>query len=290
MAGEMARTDVRSDPGSEYNSVAYTKNMLLSLFGRPEMEPTEDNPVYAEVDIFDVHQDVAAAVLEHAAPCFHATAAITRVDNVFVWMDLLEVDSSRFETVLIPPEKYSRIVVPIGTVDISVLDTTERLTSAYRTMRRVRQGGSYVINARLFEGAGFGMAAAVMVGSEETWDLEDATLSNHLPVTTVESAMQWLLENHPDYYMGAVIEGKVEGKQGRVIPAPARAPEISGGPGKKGYRYAYQVGSFEDQPKRRQLIRQEARVKGVTLGAREYEDVWQRLAEMNDASEEDDEF
>lgn len=263
----------------------YTQNNLMALIGY-EMDINEDNPLFARVMLFDVAEDEREPSDEVGYAV--GDAAIVKVDSMFVHMDMLKVDSSRTATAMIAPEKFDRVVVPMGMLSLSPIDSNPALRGAYDTLRNRRRAGSFRIFARLFEGAGFGAAAAAMPNSEVEWDLKDEKLKNGLAVDSMEKALKWLLENHPDYYMGAIVEGQVPGMRRRIIPAPARAPQSTPSAGRKGYQNDYKPGDFEDYVKRRRYARTMARAMGLQMGPKEYEEVWGRLC-AEAAREDEDE-
>jgi len=267
--------------------VIYTRNNLAAVIGegRDIDAISAANPLFAEVTIYDVAEEMRTPQDEvgYAA----GVAAIVEVDAMFAHMDMLQVESFRTISSMIEPEKDSRLVVPLNMLSVSVLDSTVKLRSAYQTLLSKRKAGSYRIFGRLFEGAGFGAAAAAMPGSEVEWDLKDAKLQDNTEVDTMSKAVRWLLENHPDYYMGAIIEGQVNGMRRRIIPAPARAPQVTPKDGRKGYQNDYAPGDFEDYVKRRRYVRRQAVGMGLKLGPKEYEAVWSRLCSA--AAEGDDE-
>lgn len=264
----------------------YTRNGLMALIGH-EREISEKNPLFAHVTLFDIAEDSRS--LSDEVGYAVGEAAIVKVDAAFVYMDMLRVEPSRTVTALIVPEKYARVVVPLGMLHISLMDSTPELRGAHNTLRNRRKAGSFKIFGRLFEGAGFGAAAAAMPGSEVAWDLKDEKLKNGLLVDTSDKALQWLLENHPDYYMGAIVEGQVPGMRRRIIPSPARAPMEIPKTGREGHQHDYKPGDFEDYVKRRRYARTMARSMGLKMGPKEYETVWGRLcAEAADGDDEDE--
>lgn len=272
---------------TELHEIVRDQNKLFALIGR-DAKVDEDNPVYAEVSLYDASQEDPDRM--DAVPYANGTAAIIKLDGAFVHMDMLKCEPSRAESMMMPPERYSRVVAPLGFLGVRILNSTDDLRGAYSSLRNRRRAGHYRISARLFEGAGYNMAAPAMVGSEQEWDLAEARLDDGRFVGSVDEAIQWLIEQHPDYYMGAIIEGSVGGMRSALIPPPARAPMdgVRPRPLGNGIRNDYRAGDYEDHQKRRRYVRMKAEAKGCEMGPREYAKKWQELFDHADEDEDDD--
>lgn len=243
--------------------------MYIALKSRNDITPylegvTEKNPLFVEAHLFDVDEDGKDCGDADAAPFAVCEGAVTGADGMFVYLDVIKAARpSRQMTICLEPKKYAHLMMPFGLLGIEILASTEERRGIYESMRSMRASGCYQVRARLYEGTGYGMGAAAVPGSEERWDLSMAKLADKTACRSVDAAEKWLLENHPDYWMGAIIEGQTEGMPKRIIP----------GPGK----FNYPDGAHEDVARRRATAQEQAEYLNVSLGPKEYLRRWREL-------------
>ena len=101
------------------------------------------------------------------------------------------------------------------------------------------------------------------VVDEKEWDITDAK--------STQDCEKWLLENHPDYYMGCSIQQRCPSGDFLIMPAPSGE---------------YPEGMFETIENRRKYAAMMSRSYGVDLGPAEFSDKSNRRLPNVDISDE----
>ena len=101
------------------------------------------------------------------------------------------------------------------------------------------------------------------VVDEKEWDITDAK--------STQDCEKWLLENHPDYYMGCSIQQRCPSGDFLIMPAPSGE---------------YPEGMFETIENRRKYAAMMSRSYGVDLGPAEFSDKSNRRLPNVDISAE----
>ena len=143
------------------------------------------------------------------------------------------------------------------------LDTTPELLNLKDEFNRIHEESPYKVIGRLFESDSFEESLnentffkryEEIANSEKEWDLKDAVLNDGSKINSLDKCRMWMLENHPDYYMG--MNAMQQCKSGDFLCMAVPCGE-------------YQKGYYETFANRLKYAQQEADRLGVELGKSE---------------------
>lgn len=231
-----------------------------------------DEPLFARVGLYDAPEGLRN---DTDVPYAEATVAVVgyvrdgRYHREHLRMAVLQDVAVMQEPMTYrEPRVGDYILRPMDSFEGEELEPTAELRESYDSFRSLDEGAPIVISGRLYgESARFNDRNDPdhlfpnfdpIDGTEMKWVLRKGdTLKDGTPVSDAEGAQKWLLENHPDYYMGCLASRQGSSGSGFAVAVAVPCSE-------------YPAGSYETAAGRLEHARSVASGFGVEAGPSEY--------------------
>ena len=246
-------------------------------------EATEDNPVYARMDVYEAPERYRE---KDDKPYMTATVAVTGVvydeDSYepFVRMSVIDDPVAGEASIYHRTAGFGDyLTTGLSEVNGTLLDKTPELQQKYDTFVDMHENAPYMVHGRLYEETPIYLEwdkeqkyprFNEIEGTTKQWDLANETLQDGSNIRSLDDARKWLLENHPAYIVGSSV----------VQQCPSGDFYMSGVP-----NVDYGEGYYKTHEDRLAFAQEEADRYGVTLGSERAEDVLKELQSSDEKKE-----
>ena len=245
-----------------------TKDLMFQLKG---MAVTEESPVFMKAEMYDT----PAAMREPNEEPYQAiVCAVTDVqyDDQSLFLHALILDTENTEGRQTPvyramPQRGGYLMLDADDLDGHMLQMTQDLMQNYHALYHQRQTAPFLVTGRLFTevpkilSGGFSYYPEIP-DSQRVWDLSKEHLQNGSRIRSVNDAEKWMLENHPAYIFGMLIQQDCPSGDFMATAVPCMS---------------YPKGMYETLDGRLMYAQMRAASLGVTMGSERAEPIVQKF-------------
>ena len=187
------------------------------------LESTGENPIFAQVDLYDTpsfYRD------DFEVPYARAQVAVLNCsrdladDNVYARMAVLDVENIGTSYIYRQLSHGDYLTRDVADLEGSILEPTKDLKNKYADFVALHEHSPYVVHGCLYEPTKPNVEHVEPIpGTEREFDLEGKILKDGRAITSVDLACQWLLENQHAYIQGAHFSQHYPGDVNRPIPS-----------------------------------------------------------------------